>query len=68
MISSMGWGTFLLWGAFDGIIAVLSFFFLQETKGLSLEAIAHQQFQKGTLSDIVPPTKDGNEDVNGPAP
>ncbi|OTB00900.1 hypothetical protein M426DRAFT_65021 [Hypoxylon sp. CI-4A] len=47
MISSMGWGTFLLWGLFDVIIAVLSFAFLQETRGLSLEAIANQRFETG---------------------
>lgn len=32
-------GTFLLWGMFNAVIAILSFFFLQETKGLSLEEI-----------------------------
>ncbi|KIH93270.1 MFS quinate transporter [Sporothrix brasiliensis 5110] len=41
-----GWGTFLLWGIFDAVIAVVSFFFLRETKGLSLEKIAHQKFRK----------------------
>lgn len=46
MISNLGWGTFLLWGIFDTVIAILSFFFLKETKGLSLEAIAHQQFNR----------------------
>lgn len=43
----MGWGTFLLWGVFDLVIASVAFFFLRETKGLSLEAIAHQRFKKG---------------------
>lgn len=51
MISSMGWGTFLLWGIFDVVIAAFAFVFLQETKGLSLEAIAHQQFHGGRASD-----------------
>ncbi|KAI0898824.1 general substrate transporter [Annulohypoxylon nitens] len=44
MISSMGWGTFLLWGIFDAIIAIFAFAYLQETRGLSLEAIAHEHF------------------------
>lgn len=48
MISSLGWGTFLLWGIFDAVIAVLAFIFLKETKGLSLEAIANQEFNRGT--------------------
>lgn len=47
MIRSLGWATFLLWGLFDVAIAALAFVFLQETKGLSLEAIAHQQFSRG---------------------
>lgn len=50
MISSMGWGTFLLWGIFDVVIAAFAFVFLKETKGLSLEAIAHQQFNRGRAS------------------
>lgn len=48
MIRNMGWGTFLLWGVFDAVIAVFAFFCLKETKGLSLEAIAHQQFNKSS--------------------
>ncbi|KAI0829144.1 general substrate transporter [Hypoxylon sp. FL0890] len=51
MISSLGWGTFLLWGIFDVVIAVLAFIFLKETRGLSLEAIAHQRFKAGNLPD-----------------
>ncbi|KAI5922476.1 general substrate transporter [Camillea tinctor] len=47
MITDLGWGTFLLWGIFDAVIAVLAFCFLKETRGLSLEAIAHQRFHKG---------------------
>ena len=46
MISNIGWGTFLLWGLFDAVIAIISFFFLRETKGLSLEEIAHNDFQQ----------------------
>lgn len=57
MITNMGWGTFLLWGVFDAIIAVMAFFFLKETKGLSLEAIAHQQFKKNSLAEDVVHTK-----------
>ncbi|KAI1763395.1 MFS sugar transporter-like protein [Hypoxylon sp. FL1150] len=48
MISSMGWGTFLLWGIFDAVIAVFSFAFLKETRGLSLEAISQQRFKAGS--------------------
>jgi MFS family permease len=44
MITNMGWGTFPLWGIFDAVIALLAFFFLRETKGLSLEEIAHNDF------------------------
>ncbi|KAL1870152.1 hypothetical protein Daus18300_005216 [Diaporthe australafricana] len=46
MVTNMGWGTFLLWGVFDIVIAVIAFFFLKETKGLSLETIARQNFRK----------------------
>jgi sugar porter (SP) family MFS transporter len=45
MITNMGWGTFLLWGLFDAVIAAFTFFFLRETKGLSLEEIAHNDFE-----------------------
>lgn len=44
MITNIGWGTFLLWGLFDAAIAILTFLFLRETKGLSLEEIAHNDF------------------------
>ncbi|KAF2721295.1 hypothetical protein K431DRAFT_284911 [Polychaeton citri CBS 116435] len=40
MIKNMGWGTFLLWGLFDVIIALGCWWQLQETQGLSLEQIA----------------------------
>lgn len=49
MIQNLGWGTFLLWGIFDAVIAVCTFLFLQETRGLSLEEIAHSDF--GRLVD-----------------
>ncbi|ESZ90370.1 hypothetical protein SBOR_9242 [Sclerotinia borealis F-4128] len=39
-----GGGTFLLWGLFDAIIAIVSFFFPRETQGLSLEEIAHNDY------------------------
>lgn len=48
----MDWGTFLLWGMFDIVIACVAFFFLKETKGMSLETIAHQRFKKGGSSDL----------------
>lgn len=60
-MANMGWGTFLLWGVFDVIIAIFSFLFLKETKGLSLEAIAHTQFKKGAPRDEVPQTKQVDE-------
>jgi Sugar (and other) transporter len=44
MITNLGWGTFLLWGLFDAVIAIVTFLFLKETKGLSLEEIAHNDF------------------------
>lgn len=68
MISSMGWGTFLLWGVFDAVIAVLAFFFMKETKGLSLEAIAHQKFKKGASTESVIQTKNADAADDGPAP
>jgi hypothetical protein len=41
MIRNLGWGTFLLWGLFDILIALYSWFGLIETKGKSLEQISH---------------------------
>lgn len=46
MIANIGWGTFLLWGLFDTVIAGGAFLFLRETKGLSLEAIVHNGFEE----------------------
>lgn len=46
MIDDMGWGTFLFWGLADAVIAIGTFFFLKETKGLSLEEIAHNDYGK----------------------
>ncbi|KAF3766890.1 general substrate transporter [Cryphonectria parasitica EP155] len=69
MIKNMGWGTFLLWGVFDAVIAILAFFFLKETKGLSLETIAHQQFTKGTSrGDAMPGIKHVDTADDAPAP
>ncbi|KAI1338439.1 general substrate transporter [Xylariaceae sp. FL0016] len=64
MITNLGWGTFLLWGVFDAVIAVLAFMFLKETRGLSLEAIAHQRFQKGGSSQDRMSWKDGDAEHN----
>ncbi|KAI9714723.1 MAG: hypothetical protein M1820_000012 [Bogoriella megaspora] len=36
-----GWGTFLLWGLFDTVIAIFSWTVIKETKGKSLEQIAN---------------------------
>lgn len=64
MMESMGWGTFLLWGMFDAVIAIATFFFLKETKGMSLEAIAHQPFKKGGSSDLsINPNKTNEEET-----
>lgn len=52
MMDSMGWGTFLLWGLFDAAIATLTFLFLRETKGLSLETIAQTQYKRGAASQV----------------
>jgi hypothetical protein len=46
MITNLGWGTFLLWGLFDAVIAIVTFLFLRETKGLSLEEVAHNDFRQ----------------------
>ncbi|KAF2091727.1 MFS quinate transporter [Saccharata proteae CBS 121410] len=43
MIANMGWGTFLLWGLFDILIAICSLLFLKETRGKSLEQIANAE-------------------------
>ncbi|KAI0845820.1 general substrate transporter [Daldinia vernicosa] len=60
MISSLGWGTFLLWGIFDAVISVLAFAFLKETRGLSLEVIAQQRFKGGSAPNN---TADKTKDV-----
>ncbi len=62
MMTNMGWGVFLLWGIFDVIICVVSFFFLKETRGLSLETIAHQRFKKGSNADDLGIIKRGDLD------
>lgn len=51
MIASLGWGTFLLWGIFDLVIAAFTFFLLKETRGLSLEHIAKSRFRPHSSSD-----------------
>lgn len=40
MIDNMGWGTFLLWGLFDIVIACYAWFGLIETRGKTLEDIS----------------------------
>ncbi len=44
MIANLGWGTFLLWGLFDALIAVGAWWGLRETRGFSLEQIAVEDF------------------------
>lgn len=65
MITNMGWGTFLLWGVFDLIIAIVSFFFLKETRGLSLETIGQQKYKRGNSPDSVKPHKAHDEEHDG---
>lgn len=48
MIANMGWGTFLLWGLFDIVIAAGAYLWLGETKGRSLEEIACEGFGKAS--------------------
>ncbi|KAI1434074.1 general substrate transporter [Xylaria sp. CBS 124048] len=50
MIKSLGWGTFLLWGVFDLVISIFAFFFLKETRGLSLEHIAQSRYKSDSSS------------------
>ncbi|CAK3942587.1 general substrate transporter [Lecanosticta acicola] len=52
MIRNMGWGTFLLWGVFDILIAIYSWFGLTETRGRTLEEIAAQG--RSGVADAVP--------------
>lgn len=42
MISTLHWGTFLLWGIFDVFIALYAWYGLTETRGRTLEEIAAQ--------------------------
>lgn len=42
MIDNISYGTFLIWGLFNVVIAVFSWFFLTETRGLALEEINSQ--------------------------
>lgn len=62
MIADIKWGTFLLWGLFDLIIAGGSFFFLRETRGLSLEQITHT-----ATNDTSKPLR-GDEDLDYESP
>lgn len=42
-----------MWGIFNIVISVLTFLFLKETKDLSLEAIAHQRYnKKASIGDL----------------
>ncbi|PSS05327.1 MFS sugar transporter-like protein [Coniella lustricola] len=68
MINNIGWATFLLWGIFDAIIAIVAFVFLKETKGLSLEAIAHQKFTKTSTAANAVSVKRPDSVNQGPAP
>lgn len=54
--ANIKWGTFLLWGIFDLVIALGVWFLLTETRGLSLEQITHTASQ-----DTVKPLNDEND-------
>lgn len=60
MMDDMGWGTFLLWGVFDVVIALVVFFYVKETKGLSLEQIN----QRGAGGDPVDPDRKTSDDLS----
>ncbi|KAF1981895.1 MFS sugar transporter-like protein [Aulographum hederae CBS 113979] len=47
MIENLGWGTFLLWGAFDVVIGTAAALWLNETSGKSLEEIAKRRIRGG---------------------
>ena len=60
MINNMGWGTFLLWGLFDTVIAMFSWVAIKETKGKSLEEIAQVDgyaSNKDLVEEETSPTK-----------
>ena len=60
MITNLGWGTFLLWGLFDTVIALFSWTALTETKGKSLEQIAQVDVyasSKDLVEEETSPTK-----------
>ncbi|KAF1346599.1 MFS sugar transporter-like protein [Delphinella strobiligena] len=61
MVKNMGYGVFLLWGIFDLVIAIGVYFFLVETRGLSLEQITHT-----TVPDT-PKLFDDGHSYDGPA-
>jgi len=66
MIASLGWGTFLIWGIFNLVIAVSSFFILQETKGKSLEEISAGAYGTESLLEaknahMFPSVSSGND-------
>ena len=50
MMENLGWGTFLVWGFFDALIAIMAFFFLEETRGLSLESITSNKHHQRSAS------------------
>jgi len=47
MIRNLAWATFLVWGAFDLVIAAVAGVYLRETQGLSLEEISSQSQSQG---------------------
>jgi sugar porter (SP) family MFS transporter len=51
MIKNMGFGTFLFWGLADLVIAGGAWFFLEETRGRSLEEITHTEGVKSFGDD-----------------
>lgn len=47
MIANSPWGTFLMWGAFNSVISLVSFLFVRETRGRTLEEINAEVFAGG---------------------
>ncbi|KAK5167413.1 uncharacterized protein LTR77_007112 [Saxophila tyrrhenica] len=52
MIKHLGWGTFLLWGLFDVVIAAYSWYGLLETQGKSLEEITQSHGDRGVDKNL----------------
>ncbi|KAI4726890.1 general substrate transporter [Aureobasidium sp. EXF-10728] len=63
MIKNMGWGTFLFWGIADLVIAAGAWFFLDETRGRSLEDITHTTDRAKSFGEDVRYEGDEGRDI-----